>query len=225
MEIAFTESVSVSDPSSVGEARRMALTAASRLGFDELLAGKLALVTTEASRNVLIHGGGGQVVLAGVSGKAGKLARILAIDKGTGISNIAKAMSDGFSTAGTMGGGLGAMSRIASRLDIFTGRNGTIVMVELEDPAANGALESRILQMAGMALPYPGERVCGDAWFAHQTLQRTVVLLADGLGHGWGASEAAMEAVATFRQRADLAPGEILSYVHDALRKTRGAVA
>ena len=79
--------------------------------------------------------------------------------------------------------------------------------------------------MAGMALPYPGERVCGDAWFGHQTPQRTVVFLADGLGHGWGASEAAAEAVATFKQRADLAPGEILSYVHDALRKTRGAVA
>ena len=203
----------------------MAMTAASRLGFDEVLAGKLALVTTEASRNVLIHGGGGEVVLVGTAGRSEKLARILAIDKGTGIANIAEAMSDGFSTAGTMGGGLGAMSRIATKLDIFTGRNGTIVMIELGEPATNETGEPGRLQMAGMALPYPGERVCGDAWFGHQTPLRTVVFLADGLGHGWGASEAAAEAVATFKQRADLAPGEILSYVHDALRKTRGAVA
>lgn len=52
-----------------------------------------------------------------------------------------------------------------------------------------------------------------------------MILLADGLGHGWGASEATRKAVATFRQRAEFSPGLILGYVHDALRKTRGAVA
>jgi serine/threonine protein phosphatase PrpC len=52
-----------------------------------------------------------------------------------------------------------------------------------------------------------------------------LAFLADGLGHGWGAAEAVKEAVDTFRRRIELAPGEILSYLHDALRKTRGAVA
>ena len=51
------------------------------------------------------------------------------------------------------------------------------------------------------------------------------VLLADGLGHGREAAEAAQEAVTIFRKRQDKAPGEILSFVHDALKKTRGAVA
>jgi hypothetical protein len=50
-------------------------------------------------------------------------------------------------------------------------------------------------------------------------------MVVDGLGHGLGASEAAQEAVAIFRKRADSRPGEILSYVHEALKKTRGAVA
>ena len=50
-------------------------------------------------------------------------------------------------------------------------------------------------------------------------------MIADGLGHGIGANEAAQEALATFKKRLDLGPGEILSYMHDALRKTRGAVA
>jgi len=40
-----------------------------------------------------------------------------------------------------------------------------------------------------------------------------------------GAAEAVAEAVATFRHRVELAPGEILGYMHDALRKTRGVVA
>jgi anti-sigma regulatory factor (Ser/Thr protein kinase) len=225
MEIACTEWVSVSDASSVGEARRLAIGIASRLGFDETYSGKLALLATEATRNVLVHGGGGQVVLSGVKENSSMLARILAIDKGQGIANIADAMSDGFSTAGTMGGGLGAMKRIATNLDIFTGRNGTVVMIELLQPTPKETRKNGRMHVAGFAVPYPGERVCGDAWFSHHTPHRTAILLVDGLGHGGGASEAAAEAVATFRQRADLGPGEILTYIHDALRKTRGAVA
>ncbi len=225
MEIALTEWVSVTDASSVGEARRVAISVANRLGFDETLSGKLALLATEATRNVLVHAGGGQVILSGVKEDNTLLARIVAIDKGNGISNIADAMSDGFSTAGTMGGGLGAMKRIATNLDIFTGRNGTVVMIELLEPIPKETRTNGRIHVAGFAVPYPGERVCGDAWFSHQTPHRTVILLADGLGHGWGASEAASEAVATFRQRVELGPGEILSYIHDALRKTRGAVA
>lgn len=52
-----------------------------------------------------------------------------------------------------------------------------------------------------------------------------MVAIADGLGHGVGAAEAAQEALATFKKQLNLGPGEILSHMHDALRKTRGAVA
>ena len=220
MEIAFTEWIAVTDASSVGEVRRTALLAAQRLNFDETRSGELALLATEASRNTLIHGGGGQVILVGIKTSNGQLVRVLAIDKGAGISNIADAMSDGYSTAGTPGGGLGAMKRIATRFEIFTGATGTIVLTELRDSTSSEELE-----IAGMAVPYPGERICGDEWFSFQGPDRALVLLADGLGHGFGAAEAAREAVAEFRLRANLTPGEILGYVHDALRKTRGAVA
>jgi len=81
------------------------------------------------------------------------------------------------------------------------------------------------MEFAGVTLPYPGEHVCGDGWFCEHTPARTVALLVDGLGHGMGAAEAAQEAVATVRQRLSKSPAEILNYVHDALKKTRGAVA
>jgi anti-sigma regulatory factor (Ser/Thr protein kinase) len=210
----------VTDESSVGEVRRTAQFAAQRLELDETRSGELALLATEVSRNTLIHGGGGQVIFLGTGNGQGQFVRILAMDKGSGISNIADAMSDGYSTAGTMGGGMGAMKRMADKLEVFTGPNGTIVMIELGMVApSNEPL------IAGIALPYPGERVCGDGWCAHQTPDRTMVLITDGLGHGLGAAEAAREALATFKKRLDLGPGEILSYMHDALRKTRGAVA
>lgn len=220
MEVVFTEWVPITDASSVGEARRRALLAAQRLGFDEERSGGLAVLATESSRNVLLHGGGGEVVISGIQEEGKVLARILALDRGPGIANVAQAMADGYSTGGTMGSGMGAMRRMATALEVFTGKNGTVLLIELGEPAAGGRL-----RIAGMAVPFPGERLCGDGWAMHRTAERTVVMLADGLGHGIDAAEAAQEAVATFRKRQDLAPGEILGYLHDALRKTRGAVA
>lgn len=196
------------------------MLAGQRLDFDEARAGELALLATEVSRNVLIHGGGGQVILAGYKDKTRQLARILAMDSGPGIANLAQAFADGYSTAGTMGGGLGAMRRLASGLEIFTGPSGTIVMLEVGDAVAVDQLE-----IAGLAVPYPGERACGDGWSFHRTADKAVALLVDGIGHGLGAADAAGEAVITFRKYAEAGPEEILHRVHDALRKTRGAVA
>jgi len=220
MEIVLTELVSVTDSSSVGAVRRIAELTARRLGLEETQAGQLALLATEVSRNVLLHGGGGEVVVTGLKHGDKAMGRLLALDRGPGIADVGKAMADGFSTGGTMGGGLGAMKRIASGLDIFTGRTGTVVLLEVgNDPFAGG------LQVAGMAVPYPGEQVCGDAWAYHDSPERVLTFIADGLGHGWAAAEAAQEAIATFHARIELTPSEILRYVHDALKKTRGAVA
>lgn len=193
---------------------------AHRLGLDETRTGELTLLATESSRNVLVHGGGGQLVIAAMDSKGQRVAQILAMDQGRGIANIAKAMTDGYSTAGTMGGGMGAMKRMATVLEVFTGSHGTIVLLQLGEAA-----RPTHLKIAGLAVPFPGERVCGDAWAFHETGERMVVLLTDGLGHGRDAADAAAEAVATFRKRQDLAPGEILGFVHEALKKTRGAVA
>jgi anti-sigma regulatory factor (Ser/Thr protein kinase) len=220
MEIALTEWVPITDMSSVGEARRRALLVAQRLGFDETRAGELALLATEASRNVLVHGGGGDVVVSGMGGDGHPVARILALDKGPGIPNVAQAMTDGYSTAGTMGGGMGAMKRLATSLEVFTGRGGTILLLELGEAAALDKL-----RIAGLAVPHPNERFCGDAWAFHHDEDRMKVLLVDGLGHGRDAANAADEAVAAFHKRVELKPGELLSILHDALKKTRGAVA
>ncbi len=184
MEVAFTEYVPVTDASSVGEVRRRALLAAQHLDFDDTQSGELALLATEASRNVLVHGGGGQVVLTGLKGKDASSARILAMDKGPGIPNMAQAMSDGYSTAGTMGAGMGTMKRIASMLEVFSGRGGTIVLVQV-----GKAMPEEHLQIAGLAVPYPGERFCGDAWTSHSTPERTLSVVVDGLGHGWEAGK------------------------------------
>ncbi len=49
--------LSISESSQVGEARRLALTLASRLGFDETQRGKVGIVVTEVANNLVQHGG------------------------------------------------------------------------------------------------------------------------------------------------------------------------
>ena len=76
-----------------------------------------------------------------------------------------------------------------------------------------------------MSIPYPGEQICGDGWVYHNSPGRMLAMIVDGLGHGWAAAEAAQEAIATFHAKAEATSTDILSHIHDALRKTRGAVA
>ena len=80
-----------------------------------------------------------------------------------------------------------------------------------------------VLEIGKALSPYPGEILCGDGVAWVQEPRRTMVMMADGLGHGPHAAEAAQEAIASFHQHSGKAPGEILSRIHDALKKTRGA--
>jgi serine phosphatase RsbU (regulator of sigma subunit) len=68
-----------------------------------------------------------------------------------------------------------------------------------------------------------GEPVCGDAWAAQLGPHQASLLVADGLGHGVLASEAAAAASAVFMGAPARPPAELVSTMHDALRSTRGA--
>jgi hypothetical protein len=68
-----------------------------------------------------------------------------------------------------------------------------------------------------------GEPVCGDAWTVAHQVDGAVVLLADGLGHGLHACEAAQTALRTFQATHYRGSVDSLHAMHDAIRHTRGA--
>ena len=74
-----------------------------------------------------------------------------------------------------------------------------------------------------MSVPKTGETVCGDAWEVEDDGGRVCVAVADGLGHGPFAAEAAAAAVRVFHDNARLGPVPRLEAIHHALRGTRGA--
>jgi hypothetical protein len=74
-----------------------------------------------------------------------------------------------------------------------------------------------------VALAAPGEHVCGDAWAFALEGGSAALMLADGLGHGPDAAEAAAAALDAFAEDPLASPRLLLERTHQRLRSTRGA--
>jgi anti-sigma regulatory factor (Ser/Thr protein kinase) len=216
--------INLSDSSQTGNARRQAISLAGSLAFDELPLGQLSIVVTEAARNIEAHAGEGEIVLSPWRHGENAGIDVLALDKARGIENIAVSMKDGYSTAGTPGNGLGAMARLAGVFQIFSaGGNGTALFARIFAKANQQESITEPIDLGSICIPIAGETLCGDDWDVHRSPGRSIYIVADGLGHGPIASEASHEAIRVFREYVQHTPERILSEVHGALAKTRGA--
>ncbi|WP_162830684.1 MULTISPECIES: anti-sigma regulatory factor [Amycolatopsis] len=95
--------------------RRVAL----QLGFD--LVGQTMIVTaaSELLRNAVVHGGGGTLSIETVVAPDGRYGvRLTVRDLGPGITDIAAAMADGYSTTGGLGHGLSGTRRMVDEFEI-----------------------------------------------------------------------------------------------------------
>lgn len=217
-------SIVITESSQIAEARQVASQLATTLGFDETNAGRVALVATELATNIIKHGGGGEMLISDYdAGKAGGV-QLIALDKGRGIGNLSLSFEDGYSSAGTAGHGLGAIRRQSQQVEIATWPNlGTALLVHI---AADGVAPTEAARMPScgcIAIPIHGEEICGDDCAATDTDAGLTLIVADGLGHGPEAAAASNEAVRLFQSHKVRPIGELLEYIHNGLRATRGA--
>jgi anti-sigma regulatory factor (Ser/Thr protein kinase) len=215
--------VPLDDRSRVGEARRVAASLAAEAGLGEAIRSDVGIVATELATNVLRHAERGTLVMRRLDGAGGGI-ELLCLDAGPGMRDPSACMADGYSSAGSMGTGLGAIRRLAHGFDLYSAAGrGTAVVTRFwsrRDPAMTHAAT----MLAGLAVAMAGETECGDAWAARTGPSGTTVLLVDGLGHGPLAAAAAATAVEIFQAHA-AAPAELLALMHAGMRSTRGAAA
>lgn len=219
--------VEVEDHSQVGAARRAAIALAQSYGLSKEAIGRIALVVTEASTNLLRHAGGGSIVLRGLFASAVSGIEMLSLDKGPGIPDVHSAMRDGFSTSGTAGQGMGAMQRLSNVFSIYSQRDGgTAIVSRMYDHGSTAihaapapSIDDRI---GAICVPLRGETECGDAWRIGGD-RPTALFLVDGLGHGPEAAHAAQMAAERFGGSPVVSPIETLLATHARLRGTRGA--
>lgn len=91
---------------------------------------KVVTAASELARNTLRHGGGGECVIkiVDVAGTRGVSMKFL--DRGPGIADVALALTDGYTSGGGLGLGLGGAKRLVDDFDLQTEvGGGTIVTI------------------------------------------------------------------------------------------------
>lgn len=213
----------ITHASDVSAARRAGQKLADTLGFDDVKAGRLAIIITEAATNILKHAGEGTIsIMRTQSGAAMPGVDVVAVDNGPGIADIDFALRDGVSTAGTAGTGLGALRRQADEFDAWTqhGRGSAFFMRIWQGAAPP---EPCGIEVGALCMPLAGEDESGDGWGVTCDLDGATLVGVDGLGHGPEAAKAAAGAIQALQKRPAALPSEVLHTAHELLRITRGA--
>jgi anti-sigma regulatory factor (Ser/Thr protein kinase) len=219
--------ITIDDASQPAAARAAARELAAAAGFGETDSYRAGLVATELATNLAKHAsGGGELLCRQTHQDAGAELELLSIDRGPGIRDVAAALVDGHSTAGSPGTGLGAIQRLADVFDIHSqeGR-GTVVLARLRAGRVPATPTRTRLDISAISVAKRGEEVCGDAWAYHYRADGAVAMVADGLGHGPAAAEAAVTALASFTPQAFSGTARTVEEMHAAIRHTRGAAA
>jgi anti-sigma regulatory factor (Ser/Thr protein kinase) len=218
----------IEEESQVGEARRQASLLAQLHGLDPVTIGRVAIASTELASNLLRHGGGGELLIQPVRHGASVLIELIAIDRGKGMENVERSITDGYSTAGTAGTGLGAVRRLALEFDIYSvAGEGSVVLARIGGQARTSAPspERSAVRFGAVSLAVAGETECGDTWRVATQEGNTAVMVADGLGHGTFAAQAAHSAATAFESAPFESPGVLLERLHRATAGSRGAAA
>jgi len=212
----------VDGDAAVPAVRRAATALAGEAGFSDERVAEVGIVVTELATNLVRHARGGEMVLRLNDGAGGMALRVLAIDAGPGSRDIGALISDGASTRGTLGIGLGACRRLASAFDVYSvPAIGTIAEAVLHGTAETPDLPG--VRVSDLTRPLSEEGPCGDAAAYRLTGGIHVAMVADGLGHGPLAAEASQRAAEVLGASDSVAPATLLGLIHEALRGTRGA--
>lgn len=218
----------VEGPGTAGMVRRAATEAARGLGFGEHRQAELAIAIAEITSNLHKHADDGSVHVRCLRHDGAGAVEAVAVDRGPGMADPDRSGRDGHSTAGTLGIGMGAVSRLTNRWDMYTqpGR-GTTLAVQFwasspgAQPAGSGAETRPVAD--GITRPLAGESVSGDRYAIRSTAAGQLLLLSDGLGHGKLAANASSMAVEAFLVGAPDSPTRMVDRLHRQMGHTRGA--
>ena len=99
---------------SVMEARKAAMA----IGFDEIVCQMIATAVSELANNIVKYAGCGEILIDRIKTGSRTGMEVTARDRGPGIEDIQKAMTDHFSSGGTLGLGLPGVQRMMDEFDL-----------------------------------------------------------------------------------------------------------
>jgi anti-sigma regulatory factor (Ser/Thr protein kinase) len=195
------------------------------LGMHIARINELDIIVAEMTSNLFKYSNDGEILVGVFANGGSPYMELISIDNGPGITNPSKMMQDGMSTTNTLGHGLGSMKRLSDVFELYSQVGwGTIVLSRVYSDREQQKKEKYNLVMRPIVVSKPGEQVSGDGFVYKKTDKYIKLMLADGLGHGPEANKAINEAARAFRIFPDYSPAETLRFIHQDIKKTRGAV-
>jgi anti-sigma regulatory factor (Ser/Thr protein kinase) len=217
--------VGVTTPANVLRAHDIARERAVSLLFPITHCDEIALAVTELATNLIRHASGGTITVAAVRGKEHDGIEIRAVDNGPGITNVEQAITDGYSTAGGLGLGLGTVNRLMDELEICSRSQGGLeimcrrwVRAQPHRPVSGGLA----LGAATRSCHFLPDN--GDAFIFKQWEHHALAGVIDGLGHGPFARRASQTARQYIEQHFDQPLDHLFRGTGRACRATRGVV-
>jgi len=219
------QAITVAHVVEVNHARDAASNLAAELGFAPAECHELALVATELASNLVKHASRGKILLSPVQRSSQIGLRIESEDNGPGIPDVEQALTDGYSTAGSLGIGLGIVNRLMDDLEFYSNaQTGLRIVCHRWLRPQTGGLIAK-----GMAFGV-ATRSCkllpenGDAFVVKQWEGHSLAGIIDGLGHGQFAQRASHAARYYVEQHFDQPLDGLFRGVERACRATRGVV-
>jgi len=215
----------VRQPVEIGRASGAGKAFAAELGFTPIECEEISLAVTELASNLIKHAGGGVINLSLIEADGRVGIQIDSEDNGPGIPDAERAMADGFSTAKSLGDGLGAVNRLMDELEFhprpLAGLH--IICQRWVRPSLKN-LSPRWLEFGAATRSYRMLPENGDAFVLRQWGEYALAGVIDGLGHGPSAQKASKTARQYLEQHFDQPLESLFRGVGRTCRATRGVV-
>ena len=130
MTVLTNSSVQIRSGDDVVRVRQEVRARAIEVGLGLVDQTKIVTAASELARNTLDYGGGGTLMIEGLQEGSRKGVRLTFEDQGPGIADIEKALTDGYTTGGGLGLGLGGAKRLSNEFSIASnpGRGTRVVI-------------------------------------------------------------------------------------------------
>jgi anti-sigma regulatory factor (Ser/Thr protein kinase) len=209
----------------IRRAEDVARSFAASIGFAAPNCEEIVLVVAELGSNLVTHAGGGTLTLTAnaASGQVG--IQIESEDQGPGIADFDRALTDGYSSAGSLGAGLGAVNRLMDELELRPlPTRGTHIVCRRWLRAGAAGPPVRWLEFGAATRACRNQRDNGDAFIVRRWNGNALTGVIDGLGHGQFAQKAAQTARRYVDEHFDRPLEDLFRGAGRACRATRGVV-
>lgn len=114
MTVEKSETLPIQSEQDVVLVRQAVRVWSSELQFGSVDQTKIVTASSEIARNTLVYGGGGTATLEVISDNLRIGLRLFFEDKGPGIPSVEQALTNGYSTGGSLGLGFGGAKRLVN---------------------------------------------------------------------------------------------------------------